>query len=185
MIMGLVFFRINGDEYLFSKKRNKKTGARPHLFQIIFLLGVLALYYFMPQNFHFSIEMRPYALWNSLWMVSMVLFMFYEERRWLLSVCLTLLAMTATASIFQLFACAASFLFIKLFNKEKWSDVLKSGLQIFTIPMLVCLYYVLGTTQTWNYGKAERYWGEFFYFWKTGERIFLLSLLWFAFFYYP
>ncbi len=171
IVMGLV---INSDRHLFfNKRRNQKIGACHYLL----LLAALALYYFMPQNFHFSVEMRPYALWNSLWMVSMVLFLFYEERKVLLSVCLTFLAMTATASVFQLSAFAASFLFVKLLHKEKLGDVLKSGLKIFIIPTIICLYYVLGTTQTWNYGKSERYWGEFFYFWTTRERIFLLPSL--------
>ena len=175
VISGMLVMIFASKVCIFRYTDKPKIGV--YLFQIICLLSALSLYYFLPENFHFAIEMRPYALWNSLWMLSLSLFMFDEKCKGWLIVSLTLLALTATASLFQLFAFALSFMIIKQIYKNPFKETLIACIQIFILPTIICLYYVLNTTQTWNYGQAERYWEEFWYFWVHSQRVFIVSVL--------
>jgi len=172
----MVFFRIN--EINRDRPQNR---VRPYLFQVILLCAALGLYYFMPQNFHFSIETRPYALWNALWFIAMAYVLTASSWRWPLTLCLSFLALTATASVFQLFCLGVSFVGVSLIkiNGDRpclgVSPHLFQALWIFTLPTLICLYYILTKTQTWGYPDKERYIAEFYYFWTHSQRIGLLA----------
>lgn len=147
--------------------------------QILLLLGALWLYYFWRFNFPFSIQMRPYALWNSLWL--MILCLFLVEGRlkgWPFTVLFFLLAATMNVAIWQLFSFTAAFMIVRLAQKESFLQSAKIILKILLIPTAVSLYYILIDSATYSwYEDFDQYLKEFFHFWTTKEMIPILSTL--------
>ena len=170
LIMLFIFFRIRRD-------------ARNYLVllaQIIFLAAALYHYYFWHENFRYWIQMRPYALWCTLWF--MILALFFVDGRlrvWPFSILFILLAATMTAAIYQLFSFGLAFAVIQFVQKEKIRDIMQIVLKFFFIPLAVSLYYILidcSTIYGWS-ANAHEYFKEFFHFWLTKEMIPLLSVL--------
>jgi len=169
LIIFLAFFHIKGDT-----KNYLVFGV-----QMLFLGAALYFYYFWPSNFRYSLEMRPYALWNSLWFMILALFLIYKHFRWPIIILLILLAATANVAVFQIGSLAGGFLIIKLLQKERFQDVSIKILKVFSIPLAVSLYYIwIGNLQVYGWhGDYEKYMKEFFHFWLTKEMIPILSVL--------
>ena len=92
-------------------------------------------------------------------------FFLWPRLRLLSILCLTLLAFTAAASIFQIMALSISFLIARLIEKEKCQTIFKEGISLFLIPTLVSLYYCLKAGR-WGYlGPQWGTWSSFLNFW--------------------
>ncbi|NQU99152.1 MAG: hypothetical protein HQ538_00275 [Parcubacteria group bacterium] len=160
-----------------------KRGFQSNLvfaIQSLCLTLALLLFYFWPSNFYFSLEMRPYALWNCLWFASIVMFLFYGRVKLPVAILLSFLAASVTASIFQLFSFAISIFFIFLMEKEKPIRIGRLILKYFTIPFIISIYYIKVQKLSFGYINPEtyiQYWKEFFHFWITKEMIPILSIL--------
>jgi len=166
--------------FIFSRIRRDTRNYLVLFVQVILLASALYHYYFWHENFRYWIQMRPYALWCSLWF--MILSLFLVEGRLKVrpfSVLSALLAATANAAVYQLLSFAAAFMVIQLIQKEDFFQVARTVLKIFALPMAISLYYILvdsSTVYVWRV-DFDRYLKEFFHFWTTKEMIPILSIL--------
>jgi len=110
--------------------------------QLILISFALSAFYFKPNIFHFALEMRPYALWNSLWYVLLGLIMLRGISIWTLSLGV-LLALTSSGALVQIPALALAQFFIRIFDKATLSEVLKETMLIFILPFFIAVYYAL------------------------------------------
>jgi len=169
IIISLVFFKI--------KKATRNYFV--FILQMGGLILALLFYYFWKYNFMFSIEMRPYSLWNALWFMILTLFMYFEGFKRRSFVLLILIAGTSSSSLFQMFCLACSFIGVQFLTKEGFYEGLKVLFENFTIPVLVILYYIFlnrSTIYPWA-GNDAMYWKEFWGFWFGKEMIPILSIL--------
>jgi hypothetical protein len=156
---------------------NSSSNLLIFIFQNIFLLLSFIFYLFWPFSFHYSIEMRPYALWNSLWFMTLVSFFYYQYMRWVVRVLLVLLAATATASVFQVGCFMGAYLFCVLLRKEVFKKVVAEVLKTFTIPLIVAFYYILRSQGANDYSSQhDLYVDQFFKFWFSKELIPILTV---------
>src|SRR3989338_2699868 len=166
--------------FIFSRIRRDTRNYLVLFVQVILLASALYHYYFWHENFRYWIQMRPYALWCSLWF--MILSLFLVEGRLKVrpfSVLSALLAATANAAVYQLLSFSSSFMVIQLIQKEDFFQVARTVLKIFALPMAISLYYILvdsSTVYVWRV-DFDRYLKEFFHFWTTKEMIPILSIL--------
>ena len=159
---------------LFWHVRKNMTNFLVFVLQMVSLLLALGIYLYWPFNFLYSVEMRPYALWNSLWFSSLALFLLYKGFRKPMAVLFIVLAMTVTASVYQLLSFILGFWIVKLLDREKWSSIFKITLKYFTAPMALNAYYYL--LRRIHYGYAPEYSYEFMHFWTHKEMIPILSV---------
>jgi len=118
-------------------------------------------------TFYYAAEMRPYALWTALWLVSALsLLRTTKGGRTVTIVALVLLAMTATASVFQLAALAAAALCVGLAGKEPLARLGREVLILFALPLAVCLFYCVRVGH-WDYPADWCAWARFFPFWAS------------------
>lgn len=132
---------------------------------LVFAAFITAL--FQPLVYYYSAEMRPYALWAGLWLASAVSFFSVSRPGRAGSlVVLTLMALTATASIFQIVALAAAFLMAGLADGRSARQLMREGLCLFSGPVLVSLYYCLQVGH-WDYVASGwvNTWADFLRFW--------------------
>jgi len=164
-VMMLFYFRI----------RKTAKSLPIYAIQAFFLIIALLAYYFLPSRytFNFSIETRPYSLWNALWFVVLALILFRNKLKTSFIFLLVLLAATSSGSIYQLCALLYSFIIIELLSKKKISETFKTALKVFALPIFVCLYYIVARNP---HAAFFNPWDRFFYFWISKEKILLLSL---------
>lgn len=127
-----------------------------------YFLSVSAMlcYLFKNDINYFAREMRPYALWNSLFFIALGLILSKKDK-WLIFV-MTLMSLTATASFFQISALMAAYFIIEFFETK---DFKRSFLKIFKIaiiPILLSVYYCLKAAK---FGYDPSPWSEFLIFW--------------------
>lgn len=149
--------------------------------QILLVAAALLFYYFWHENFHYSIEMRAYSLWNALWLMITVFFM--VARRWNLSILLLLIAlvMTSSGALFQLFSLAVSFLLVKIVYKDHFKENFKLTFKFFLLPVLIFAYYIFCNDINLSAGRYNQqlfnnYLNEFFQFWLNKEMVPILSV---------
>lgn len=183
-----VYFRLNSIIYnwfsglliifvVYFRMKKDPSNYLVFLGQILCLLFALLIYYFWPYNFYHTIQMRPYALWNSLWLTVLGLFFVTKRFSWPLIVLLSLLAATAGAAFFQLCCLAVGFLVIRQIRKNDLKDTMVILVKAFSVPLMVSLYYILidaGQRYVW-YSDFDKYLKEFFQFWLDKEMVPILS----------
>ncbi|MBF0479328.1 MAG: hypothetical protein HQL26_07580 [Candidatus Omnitrophica bacterium] len=143
--------------------------------QSLCLIAALVIFYFWPFNFQYATEMRPYALWNSLWFASLAYFM-CRGIRWPLKILLILLALTQTASIFQLCCFCLIYILGQWGLSVSFRDIFKNVLMTFVLPMAIALYYISCKHSDFNYGNHDVYMGQFWNFWTNKEKIPILTV---------
>lgn len=168
--------------YLFLRIRSEAKNYLLFGIQLILLIAAISKYYYFQKNiFPYSVEARPYALWTSLWFTIMALFLYQKRFTLPLIFLLILLAATATASIYQLFCFAVSFVIVDLLNQKKPLGTIKTVFKIFGIPIFVALYYTFIIRNVYfsfvESSNLEKYLQEFFAFWKNKEWVPILSFL--------
>ncbi|HVR83397.1 MAG TPA: hypothetical protein VMU54_03740, partial [Planctomycetota bacterium] len=111
------------------------------------LLSGLATYWFHPKVFSFACTDRPYGLWNGLWLLSLAWLLCRPASTVGLAVLLSLLASTATAACFQIFAVGAAFAVVGRLHGRRPQEILRDGLATFSVPALIGGYYALRSGQ--------------------------------------
>ncbi len=130
------------------------------------LLAALALAA-QPLVIHYAAETRPYALWLALWLVSALsLLRTTGPGRRASAVFLTLLAVTATASVFQLLALAAATFVVGMVENRPPAQLRRELLGVFALPIAACLFYCAQVGQ-WSYALETRAWERFVPFWAA------------------
>jgi len=147
--------------------------------QIALLLLALWDYYFRTHNFQFAVEMRAYALWNALWFSIMIFYMHFKRFNFLLFILLISLAGTAIASSFQMSSFILSLIIVSFLDKEKISIIIKTIFKNFSIPFIICLYYIFGKfpQQGADAPNFEGLLFHFYGFWSSTRTIGLIAFL--------
>ena len=144
------------------KKIRSGNDVRIRCAQLFLTLSVPICYYFTFHVYKYAHEARPYAIWNSLYFLSLALFLTVQNTKWLV-VPLALLAFSATASIFQIGSLLVIFLITHLFNQVSIKKILREASSIFLFPLLIGFYYS-PRAMSWSYDSGS--WAEFFNMWS-------------------
>ena len=145
----------------------RSSTGEAHATSALFAFLAFASFILQPLVIYYAAEMRPYALWAALWLVSAVSLLRAGRRARVVSlVALVLLGMTATASIFQIAALALAMLAVALVRGERVAEASRKVLALFALPLAVSLFYCL-KSQTWDYPAEMCVWARFLSFWAA------------------
>ncbi|MBF0532821.1 MAG: hypothetical protein HQL23_06980 [Candidatus Omnitrophica bacterium] len=127
---------------------------------------------FAPLTAHYAIEARAYALWNMLWLSALSFALLNPSSKKPLFICLILMALTSTGSIFQIFSMGGAAFITALLNppidkKNLWRKSL-----YFVLPMLLCFYYI--PWKSGNLGFPTHL--DFLHFWAAQYPLGLLCV---------
>ncbi len=114
---------------------------------LTFLQGILitfALVSFLFSRFvhYYAAETRPYAIWNAMYLLTLAVIIFRPNAEKFFIAVMTLLALSATASIFQLGLLGFAYFIILSFEKG-WKKSLIKTFRVFLFPVAVSLFYCL------------------------------------------
>ncbi len=133
----------------------------------LFAALAAASFLLQPLVIHYAAEMRPYALWTALSLASAVSLQREGRKARLVSAAtLVLLAMTATASIFQITALATAMFAVGMARRRRLADVCGEVAGVFALPLAVSLFYCL-KAQRWEYPAEMCTWARFLSFWAA------------------
>ncbi|MBF0485514.1 MAG: hypothetical protein HQL16_03260 [Candidatus Omnitrophica bacterium] len=156
--------------FLYLRRIYSEAGKNPvYFFQVLCLSAALILYYFWPSNIYFSAEMRPYALWNSLWFSLAALVFLFPESFWGAFFLALFLAMTSSGALFQLLMLALSFVLFSFLKRKDSKRALIGVIKKFALPVLVTLFYSIRSKMGYC-DRPEAYQGyvtAFFTFWES------------------
>lgn len=163
---------------MYSRVRRTSTNYFVLACQLLLITRGLVSFYFSPWLLHFSVETRPYSLWNALWFVTLGVYVYYRRINIPVVIFMVLLAGTATASIYQLFSFGLAWLIVQIWDRKPWRDIFIMSLKYIALPTFVALYYIFVRSQKWGYtvGMEEQYYHQFFEFWTKREMIPILSV---------
>ena len=164
--------------YLFKKDiRGGKSSTATRVTQLLLLLCIPIAYLFRTPVHYFAAEMRPYALWNSLFMITLATSYSEGKNRRLFFFSLALLAFSATASIFQICALAVAYFIVQVtIMGNKIKNILKCEIGLFAIPFFIALYYCL-LPGKWNMVSFGGSWEDFVNAWLHKFGVIPLMLL--------
>jgi hypothetical protein len=164
-----------------------KTELSSIKINLAFLQGILvtfALVSFLFSRFvhYYAAEMRPYAIWNALYMLTLAAAILRPKAEKLLIGLMTLLALSATASIFQLGFLGLAYFWIEHFEKG-WKKSLIKTSRIFFLPMGISLFYCLRVS-VGEMKSSGGTWNDFLDLWINKATIIPLFLveIWICFF---
>jgi hypothetical protein len=141
--------------WFFVRKRNLQFDATTSV--AIVLLA--PAYFLMPMVHDWAIDMKPYALWNSIFLMLCVAF-YVGARRWQFAIA-CLLAFSSTGSLVQLPAVAVIMFAQCMADGEKTRTAFVSTAKVYAVPLCVAALYAGGTLQFNNLPS----WDQFFDFW--------------------
>lgn len=134
------------------------------------LMSAVVCYVLQTEVYHFTAEMRPYALWVGLSFVVYGGLLAGAHQKWV-SAAMLALAATATASIFQIFTLAMAYL-LTGWNRE----TVRKTLVFFSLPFLLSLFYCLQVGQSGYVGDEYGTWQQFMSFWLRKEHVYVWLL---------
>lgn len=162
-----------------GRLRRRPTNYIVLACQLLLLLSALIFFYFWPFNLQYSVETRPYSLWNALWFCTLVMYIYYSRLAWPMIIVMVFMAATATASIYQLFSLGCAWLVVQIWEHESWRNIVINALKYYTLPTFVALYYIFIRPMQFAFtpeAMGQDYYQEFFRFWTTKEMVPLLSV---------
>src|SRR5262249_49136185 len=107
----------------------------------------------------------------------MLMYLIEQDFTCTIFILLIALAMTATASIYQLFSLALTFCIVQLCLKEKPKPISVKVLRIFFIPVVISLYYIFIRHLSFGYGQQEKNIQGFFEWWSAKTLVPILSVI--------
>lgn len=162
-------------------RRTIQAESRPILISLAIISLLLPLsYLYMNEINYYAREMRPYALWNALFSVSLILVLLRIHSILLVPV-LVLLSLAATAALFQLLALCASYITCCILTGEQQKQTWQKAASLFVGPIILSVFYCLKVDQ---YGYDAPTWSDFvnFYVRKLSSCGLLAIVLFAAFF---
>jgi len=138
-IFGCIVVTWTLKEEITDKKNNFLVKAT----QLALILFLVFVYLFQRHINYFAAEMRPYALWNSLFMITLAVGTTEIKKQKFFLLSLILLSFSATAAIFQLIALAVAYFIQGLINEARVKDILRNGVRLFVLPFCIVVYYCL------------------------------------------
>jgi len=140
----------------------------------LLLIATLTVYWFQFYTYFFSAEMRPYALWNGLTLVTLASFFAWPRWKLLTFFGLCSLAFTATASVFQLMAMGVAFGIVRRLEHRTFREIIREALVLFILPSLIAYYYC-PKGGNWGYLDAgSGTWNQYWAFWLGKEHVWIL-----------
>jgi len=155
-----------------KSKENLSTKA----VQLLLLLCFPIAFLFTPKVYYFAAEARPYALWNSLFLLVLATSLLDAKNNKLLFALLILLSFSATAAIFQISAILLAYFIIGLLQKNDFRNILKKAIKLFAVPFFVVLYYCF-RSGNWDMVRYGSTWDDFLKFWTHQSIIILIMLI--------
>jgi hypothetical protein len=142
-------------------RKTLQAKSRPVVISIAALSILLPFsYLYMNEINYYAHEMRPYALWNALFSVSLILILLRIYSILLVPV-LVLLSLTATAALFQLLALCASYITCCILAGEQKKQTWQKAARLFVAPIILSIFYCLKVDQ---YGYDAPTWSDFTHF---------------------
>ncbi len=133
--------------------------------QMTLVVFACVTFLFSRMVYYYAAEARPYALWNVLWMFSLVVSLSEQKSKRLLIISLCLLAMSATASIFQILMMAIAFGIFEFLKEKKFQQTILKTMKIFVLPFLISFYYCLQADK-WSIVEAGGTFHDFLDLWN-------------------
>lgn len=151
------------------------------IIQLIILCAVPFVYFYEPLVSYYALELRPYSLWNSIFLIICALGLRNKPWGRGMIVCLCMLGFTATASIYQISLCVMAY-FIVHFRRHSLKENVLTCFRIFSLPMIISLYYCL-KVEEWNWPVPDDAWviawNEYLGFWvRHALAIPMMLLIW-------
>lgn len=155
-----VYFWIN-----LRKTSNQNVLILAAQFLILVCVPFAFLYEF--QIYKYAHEIRPYALWVSIYFVSLALLLKWRtDLNYFLLISLIALSLSATTSFFQIGAMLTAFICANYLDKVPITKIAKPALKLFLIPIAISFYYCLRVGE-WNYsGEQWGTWVDFYAYWE-------------------
>lgn len=141
--------------------KNSNDDAEIKLIQLALLTLVPIAFYFHRNIYYYAAEMRPYALWNSLYFLVLSILLLRQKKERLLTGSLIFLSLSATSSAFQIAVMALAYSIVSFVERKSVKDVVKKVAKIFLLPISINIYYSLHSGK-WNY--FEDHWGTWEHF---------------------
>lgn len=134
--------------------------------QLILLCLVPIAYLFSQFMMHYAVEVRPYALWNALWLMALATTLSDSRRRNIyFGGILILLALTSTGAIFQIMILMAIYTLVRFFEIQSVKRVVFEVLTVFMVPIIITLYYIL-LKSGWGIRFEEQWTRDFYTLWN-------------------
>jgi hypothetical protein len=150
--------------------RDKNVRASTKACQYVLLSFVPFVFLFSRYVYYYAAESRPYALWNALYLFVLALTFIKDRYLWLFILALTSLALTATASIYQIGTLAFSYLIVGYLQNRSFRTILLETSKVFILPLLVAFYYCL-KVQPWHEPYLVAEWQEYLHLWTHKFKI--------------
>jgi len=145
------------------------------IFQLLLLMFLPLLYLYRPMTYHYQAEVRPYALWFALWLISIGICSLARTSKIILAVCLSLLAMTMVGSVFQILAVGIAY-FVIQWLQNGWKQAMRDFFQVFTVPLFLVVFYAYPAA--YGHRSDEPWavvWHQFYELW--GHEAIIIPLL--------
>ncbi len=110
------------------------------MFQLLLLMFLPFLYLYRPMTYYYAAEVRPYALWFALWFISIGLCSLARTSKFILALCLSLLAMTMVGSVFQILSIGIAYFAVQ-WGQNGWKQAMRDCFQVFTVPLFLVVFY--------------------------------------------
>jgi hypothetical protein len=138
--------------------------------QLVLIFFAIWAYFFSATTYHYSIEMRPYSLWNNLWFLLGAVLLYHPRRIGVIFLILVSMALTASGAVFQFVALGLAFLIMRTIQGESWKQVLPQTLLLLLPPFFLGLFYSL---KSGNLGISleGQSWGYFLKYMVTNEHV--------------
>lgn len=110
------------------------------MFQLLLLIFLPFVYLYRPLTYHYAAEMRPYSLWFALWFICIGICSLPRVNKFILALCLSLLAMTMVGSVFQILAVGIAYFAVR-WRQDGGKQAGMDSLQVFIVPVLLVVFY--------------------------------------------
>ena len=160
---------------LWSRIARGRSNVMILFLQAIAIIGAQVTLLFGSFNFFFACEMRPYALWNSLWILICCLYMIHGRSTGGILILLILIAMTASGSVFQFASLALAIIVVDWLQHRGIKSAIWESAKNLALPAFIVAYYLFGKNIHYDYPNYNDYLQEFFRFWLNKEMIPILS----------
>ena len=126
---------------LFTRDILRSSSSNPiRMFQLLLLMFLPFVYLYRPMTYHYAAEVRPYALWFALWFISIGVCSLTRTNKFILALCLSLLAMTMVGSIFQILSVGIAYCMVQ-WRQNGWKQAMRDLSQVFTVPLFLVVFY--------------------------------------------
>lgn len=151
------------------------VSGQVRIFQLLLLLFLPLIYLYRPMTYHYAAEVRPYSLWFALWFITIAACSLSRISKFFLALCLSLLAMTMSGSVFQILSVAMAYLSVQ-WLRNGWKQALKDALQVSIVPLVLVVFYAYPA----QYGHMSdepraHAWQRFYELW--GHDLFIIPML--------